>query len=449
MIKSVLIANRGEIALRVVRACRQLGLRAIAVYSEVDRDNTYVELADEAICIGPANAGMSYLDQQALIAAARATGADAIHPGYGFLSENAEFAQRVMDAGFQFIGPAPQAIRSMGDKIQAKQAMIRAGVPCVPGWSQALPESPAELHAIAGQVGYPVIVKAAGGGGGRGMRVVSCEAELAETVAITREEARQAFGNPELYLEKYLTRPRHIEIQVLADQHGDATWIGARDCSVQRRHQKILEEAPPVGIAAKSLADVGARCVQACKDIGYVGAGTFEFLYEDGAFAFIEMNTRIQVEHPVTEVVCGVDLVAAQIRIAQGERLDIAWSHGAGHAIEARINAEDPATGRPAPGTVTAWRVPGGPGVRVDTHVGAGTSVPPYYDSLIAKVIGFGRTRDEALTRLRCALAEMRVDGIATNIPLLLNILDDARFQAGEVDIHFFETRSATEARHA
>lgn len=450
MVNSVLIANRGEIALRVLRACRQLGLKTVAVYSEADQDKGYVSLADQAVCIGPANATRSYLDQRALIAAARATGADAIHPGYGFLSENAEFAQRVIDAGMQFIGPRPEAIRTMGDKIQAKQAMLSAGVPCVPGWSQALPESVAELQAIARQIGYPVIVKAAGGGGGRGMRVVTNEAELADTVALTREEARQAFGNPALYLEKYLVHPRHIEIQVLADRHGNAAWVGARDCSVQRRHQKVLEEAPPPGVSPQTLADLGARCVKACQDIGYLGAGTFEFLYEDGVFAFIEMNTRIQVEHPVTEMTWGVDLVAAQLRIAKGEPLGAIIGDGVGHAIEARINAEDPVTGRPAPGKITAWRVPGGPGVRVDTHIEAGTTVPPYYDSLIAKIIGFGHTRQEALARLRCALAEMRVEGVRTNLPLLMRILDDAPFQEGEVDIHYFETRFGTkDAQHA
>lgn len=450
MVNTVLIANRGEIALRVLRACRQLGLKTVAIYSEADQDKNYVALADQAVCIGPAGAARSYLDQRALIAAARATGADAIHPGYGFLSENAEFAQRVIDAGIQFIGPRPEAIRTMGDKIRAKQAMLAAGVPCVPGWSQELPESIAELQAIARQVGYPVIVKAAGGGGGRGMRVVTDEAEIADTVALTREEARQAFGNPALYLEKYLSRPRHIEIQVLADTHGNATWVGARDCSVQRRHQKVLEEAPPPGVSSQALAELGARCVKACQDIGYLGAGTFEFLYEDGIFAFIEMNTRIQVEHPVTEMTWGIDLVAAQLRIAQGERLETIVGDGAGHAIEARVNAEDPATGRPSPGKITAWRAPGGPGVRVDTHIEAGTTVPPYYDSLIAKVIGFGRTRQEALVRLRCALAEMRVEGVRTNLPLLLRILDDEPFREGEVDIHYFETRfGAKEAQHA
>ncbi len=440
MFQTVLIANRGEIALRVLRACQLLQLKTVAVYSEADRHQSYVSLADDAICIGPASASHSYLDQRALIAAARASGAEAIHPGYGFLSENSQFAQRVAEAGLHFIGPDARAIRTMGDKIQAKQAMIQAGVPCVPGSPQALPVSPLELKAIAAKIGYPVIVKAAGGGGGRGMRVVSTESELVQAVAITREESLKAFDNPDLYLERYLTRPRHIEIQVLADQHGDAIWVGARDCSVQRRHQKIIEEAPPPGIPAALLAEIGSRCVQACKDIGYVGAGTFEFLYEEGTFAFIEMNTRIQVEHPVTEMVHGIDLVVAQIRIAQGERLETVVESAVGHAIEARINSENPVTGLPSSGVVTKWHTPGGLGIRVDTHAEVGTVVPPYYDSLIAKIIGFGRTRDEALARLRCALSEMRVDGISTNLPLLLRILDDALFQSGEVDIHFFET---------
>ena len=441
MLKKVLIANRGEIALRILRACTQLGLETVAVYSEADREQHYLDLATQSICIGPANAGKSYLNQSAIVAAARATGADAIHPGYGFLSENAGFAERVTEAGLHFIGPDARAIRTMGDKIRAKQAMLAAGVPCVPGWSDTLPGDSAELKAIAAQIGYPMIVKAAGGGGGRGMRVIREEGELEQAVAITREEARQAFGNPDLYLEKYLTYPRHIEIQVLADRHGNATWIGARDCSVQRRHQKVVEEAPPVGIADDAIAAVGDRCVRACQEIGYIGAGTFEFLYEDGAFSFIEMNTRIQVEHPVTELVWGMDLVLAQLRIAGGERLVPEHDGGAGHAIECRINAEDPQTGRPSPGTITQWRVPGGPGIRLDTHVGVGTVIPPYYDSLIAKVIGYGQTRGEALRRVRAALAEMRIGGVATNIPLLLRILDDALFQQGAVDIHFFETR--------
>lgn len=441
MFDTVLIANRGEIALRILRACRKMGLRAIAVYSQADRDAAYVTLADDAICIGPASAAASYRDPAAILSAAAATGAGALHPGYGFLSENADFAERVAAAGFVFIGPPAAAIRTMGDKIAAKAAMIAAGVPCVPGSSGKLPDDDVEIARIAEDVGFPVIVKAAGGGGGRGMRVVRGRDELAEAVAVTRQEASQAFGNPDLYLERFLEHPRHVEIQVLCDNHGRALWLGARDCSLQRRHQKVVEEAPAPGISTSAIAAIGERCAQACRQIGYRGAGTFEFLYEDGLFAFIEMNTRLQVEHPVTEMTSGIDIVAEQIRIAQGqpmafEQSDIAV---AGHAIEVRVNAEDPETFVASPGRVDVWSPPGGPGIRVDSHLCAGARVPPYYDSLVAKIVAHGTTRDEALRRLRQALAEVRIEGIATNLPLLRHIADDPVVAAGGFDIHHLE----------
>ncbi len=441
MFDAVLIANRGEIALRILRACRKMGLRAITVYSQADRDAAYVTLADDAICIGPASAAASYRDPAAILSAAAATGAGAIHPGYGFLSENADFAERVAAAGFVFIGPPAAAIRTMGDKIAAKAAMIAADVPCVPGSAGKLPDDDAEIARIAEDVGFPVIVKAAGGGGGRGMRVVRGRDELAEAVAVTRQEASQAFGNPDLYLERFLEHPRHVEIQVLCDNHGRALWLGARDCSLQRRHQKVVEEAPAPGISTSAIAAIGERCAQACRQIGYRGAGTFEFLYEDGLFAFIEMNTRLQVEHPVTEMTSGIDIVAEQIRIAQGlpmafEQSDIAVT---GHAIEVRVNAEDPETFVASPGRVDVWSPPGGPGVRVDTHLYAGARVPPYYDSLVAKIVAHGATRDEALRRLRQALAEARIEGIATNLPLLRRIADDPVVAAGGFDIHHLE----------
>ena len=441
MFDTVLIANRGEIALRIQRACRGLGLRTVAVYSEADRDAVYVRQADQALCIGPAAPGKSYLDQAAILFAAELSGAQAIHPGYGFLSENAGFVARVEEAGLSFIGPSSACIRTMGDKVSAKRAMRAAGVPCVPGPDGSLPDDPAAVQAIAREIGYPVIVKAAGGGGGRGMRVVQEEGGLLDALALTREESRRAFGNPEVYIEKFLLHPRHVEIQVLADSHGNALWLGSRDCSLQRRHQKVLEEAPAPGIAFELIAEVGERCAGACRQIGYCGVGTFEFLYEDGAFFFIEMNTRLQVEHPVTEMTTGIDIVQQQIRVARGERLTLTQAdigcHG--HALECRINAENPETFAPSPGLITGWVLPGGFGVRVDSHASAGYRVPPHYDSMIAKLIVHGATREDALERMRLALAEMRVDGIATNLPLHRRIVQEPGFAAGGVDIHHLE----------
>jgi acetyl-CoA carboxylase biotin carboxylase subunit len=441
MFDSVLIANRGEIALRIQRACRGLGVRTVIVHSEADRDAVYVRQADQALCIGPAAPARSYLDQAAILFAAEVSGAQAIHPGYGFLSENAGFAQRVEQAGLTFIGPSAACIRTMGDKVAAKRAMRAAGVPCVPGPDTALPDEVAAVRAIARDIGYPVIVKAAGGGGGRGMRVVHEEGELADALSLTREEARRAFGNPEVYIEKFLLHPRHVEIQVLADSHGNAVWLGSRDCSLQRRHQKVLEEAPPPGIDAAVIAAVGERCAHACRQMGYCGVGTFEFLYENGAFYFIEMNTRLQVEHPVTEMTADIDIVQQQLRVARGERLAITQADIGcrGHAIECRINAEDPDTFAPSPGLIGEWVLPGGYGVRVDSHAGSGYRVPPYYDSMIAKLIVHGATRDDALLRMRTALDEMKVGGIATNLGLHRQIVRDAGFTAGGVDIHHLE----------
>ncbi|NDZ11668.1 acetyl-CoA carboxylase biotin carboxylase subunit [Variovorax sp. WS11] len=441
MFDTVLIANRGEIALRIQRACRGLGLRTVVVYSEADREASYVAQADQALCIGPAAPGHSYLNQSAILFAAEVSGAQAIHPGYGFLSENASFAERVERAGLTFIGPSAACIRTMGDKVAAKRAMRCAGVPCVPGPDGSLPEDPAEILALAREIGFPVIVKAAGGGGGRGMRVVHDEAALPEAMSLTREEARRAFGNPEVYIEKFLLHPRHVEIQVLADSHGHAIWLGSRDCSLQRRHQKVIEEAPAIGIDEALLAEVGERCAAACRQIGYCGVGTFEFLYEQGAFYFIEMNTRLQVEHPVTEMTTGIDIVQQQLRVARGERLGLTQAdvRCEGHAIECRINAENPDTFAPSPGRISGWQLPGGFGVRVDSHASAGYRVPPYYDSMIAKLIVQGRTREDALDRMRLALAEMRVEGISTNVPLHREILRDAGFAAGGVDIHHLE----------
>jgi acetyl-CoA carboxylase biotin carboxylase subunit len=449
MFDTVLIANRGEIALRVLRACRMLGVRAVAAYSETDRDASYVALADEAICLGPGPAGESYRNRVAVLSAALATGAGAIHPGYGFLSEDAAFAEQVTTAGLAFIGPPASTIRTMGDKIAAKAAMIAAGVPCVPGSPGRLPEDADAVARIADAVGYPVIVKAAGGGGGRGMRIVRAPADLGDAVLVTRQEASQAFGNPDLYLERFLERPRHVEIQVLCDSHGAALWLGARDCSLQRRHQKVVEEAPPPDIDPASVSRIGELCARACRRIGYRGAGTFEFLYEAGLFAFIEMNTRLQVEHPVTEMTTGIDIVVQQIRIAQGLALPFRQTDVAvwGHAIEARVNAEDPDTFVASPGRVNMWTPPGGPGIRVDSHLQAGAGVPPYYDSLVAKVVAHGATRDEALRRLRQALAEMQIAGISTNLPLLRRVVDDPGVVAGGFDIHHLE-RLLSERRH-
>ncbi|WDU64228.1 acetyl-CoA carboxylase biotin carboxylase subunit [Pseudomonas poae] len=441
MFDKVLIANRGEIALRIQRACHGLGIKTVAVFSEADRHAHYVQNADESLCIGPAAPGLSYLNQTALLFAAKVTGAQAIHPGYGFLSENAGFAERIETAGLTFIGPSAACIRTMGDKVAAKRAMREAGVPCVPGPDSTMPTDDASILAIAAEIGYPVIVKAAGGGGGRGMRVVQAEGELLAAIGLTREEARLAFGNPELYIEKFLGHPRHVEIQVLCDAHGHAIWLGCRDCSLQRRHQKVLEEAPAPGIDPALIAKVGERCAEACRQIGYRGVGTFEFLYEDGEFFFIEMNTRLQVEHPVTEMTTGIDIVQQQLRMARGEVLSLRQEDVQlnGHSLECRINAEDPVTFMPTPGLIQRWEVPGGFGVRVDSHVTSGYRVPPYYDSMVAKVITHGATREEAMARMRLALSEMVVQGISTNIPLHRDILDDPAFCAGGVDIHHLE----------
>jgi len=449
MFKKILIANRGEIALRVQRACRELGIKAVMVYSEADRDAKYVKLADEAVCIGPPPSAQSYLNMPAIISAAEVTDAEAIHPGYGFLSENADFAERVEKSGFVFIGPTPGAIRTMGDKVAAKQAMIRAGVPCVPGSEGALPDDAAEVKRIARTIGYPVIVKAAGGGGGRGMRVVHTEAALLHAVQTTKAEAGAAFGNPEVYLEKFLQNPRHIEIQILADNFRNAVYLYERDCSMQRRHQKVIEEAPAPGIARRLIDRIGDRCAAACKKIGYRGAGTFEFLYENGEFYFIEMNTRVQVEHPVTEAVTGIDIVRQQIAIAAGEKLPFTQRQIElrGHAIECRINAEDPYKFTPSPGRISAWHAPGGPGVRVDSHIYTHYLVPPNYDSMIGKLITHGDTREQALARMRSALSETVIEGIKTNIALHREILVDANFEAGGTNIHYLEAWLAQRER--
>ncbi len=441
MFEKILIANRGEIALRVQRACRELGIRTVVVHSEADSEAKYVRLADESVCIGPAASRDSYLNIPAIISAAEVTDAEAIHPGYGFLSENADFAERVEKSGFVFIGPRPDSIRLMGDKVSAKDAMRKAGVPVVPGSDGALPEDPKEVVAIARTVGYPVIIKAAGGGGGRGMRVVHTEAALINAVTMTRSEAQAAFGNGTVYMERFLENPRHIEIQILADEHRNAVYLGERDCSMQRRHQKVIEEAPAPGIVRRLIDKMGARCVEACRKIGYRGAGTFEFLYENGEFFFIEMNTRVQVEHPVTEMITGIDIVQEQIRIAAGERLRFKQREIEirGHAIECRINAEDPYKFTPSAGRITNWHPPGGPGVRVDSHAYNNYFVPPYYDSMIGKVICYGDTREQALRRMRIALSEMIVEGIHTNIPLHRDLMNDARFVAGGTSIHYLE----------
>jgi len=441
MFKKILIANRGEIALRIQRACHELGIKAVMVYSEADRDAKYIKLAEEAVCIGPAASSQSYLHMPAIISAAEVTDAEAIHPGYGFLSENADFAERVEQSGFQFIGPTPESIRLMGDKVSAKQAMIRAGVPCVPGSDGALPEEPALLRRIAKSIGYPVIVKAAGGGGGRGMRVVHTEAALVNAVQMTKAEAQAAFGNPAVYMEKFLQNPRHIEIQVLADKHRNAVYLGERDCSMQRRHQKVIEEAPAPGIPRKLIDKIGERCVAACRKIGYRGAGTFEFLYENGEFYFIEMNTRVQVEHPVTEWITGIDIVRTQIMVAAGAKLPFAQRHirVQGHAVECRINAEDAYKFTPSPGRITMWHPPGGPGVRVDSHAYTNYYVPPHYDSMIGKIIAYGDTREQALARMRTALAETVIEGIHTNVPLHRELMVDASFINGGTNIHYLE----------
>ena len=449
MFGKILIANRGEIALRIQRACRELGIRTVVVHSEADTEAKYVKLADESVCIGPPPAAASYLNIPAIISAAEVTDAEAIHPGYGFLAENADFAEKVERSGFVFVGPRPENIRLMGDKVSAKAAMTKAGVPTVPGSEGALPEDPKEIVRIARKVGYPVIIKAAGGGGGRGMRVVHTEAALLNAVNMTRTEAQAAFANPTVYLERYLEQPRHIEIQVLADAHKNAVHLGERDCSLQRRHQKVLEEAPAPELPTKLRDKIGERCVDACRRIGYRGVGTFEFLYQEGEFYFIEMNTRIQVEHPVTEMVTGLDLVQEQIFVAAGEKLRMRQKDVQlrGHAIECRINAEDPYRFTPSPGRITSYHPPGGPGIRVDSHVYQGYSVPPHYDSMVGKVIAYGATREQALGRMRIALSEMVLEGIQTNIPLHLELLHDSRFVRGGTSIHYLEQKLAEETK--
>ena len=439
--QKVLIANRGEIALRVIRACKELGLKTVAVHSTADRELMHLAMADESVCIGPAPATLSYLNIPAIISAAEVTGADGIHPGYGFLAENADFAEQVENSGFTFIGPSAAVIRLMGDKVSAIAAMKETGVPTVPGSDGPLPEDEAECLKIAQRVGYPVIIKAAGGGGGRGMRVVHEESELIKSIKLTQVEAGAAFGNPMVYLEKFLTNPRHVEVQVLSDGQGNAVHLGDRDCSLQRRHQKIIEEAPAPGIDEKARAEVQARCVQACIELGYRGAGTFEFLYENGEFYFIEMNTRVQVEHPVSEMVTGIDIVKEQILVASGQPLSITQDDVVirGHAIECRINAEDPRTFMPSPGTVTFYHAPGGNGVRVDSHLYSGYKVPPNYDSLVGKLITYGASRDEALARMRNAIDELVVDGIKTNTPLHRELVRDPGFCKGGVNIHYLE----------
>jgi acetyl-CoA carboxylase biotin carboxylase subunit len=443
MFEKVLIANRGEIALRIQRACREMGIKTVAVHSEADAEAKYVRLADESVCIGPAPSAKSYLHVPSIIAAAEVTDAEAIHPGYGFLSENADFAERVENSGFVFIGPRPETIRLMGDKVSAKDAMKASGVPCVPGSEGALGEDQDEWIRQASDIGYPIIIKAAGGGGGRGMRVVHTEAALIQAVQMTQNEAGTTFGNPMVYMEKFLGNPRHIEIQVLSDTHGNAIHLGERDCSTQRRHQKVIEEAPAPGLDTKLRNKIGERCAEACRKIGYRGAGTFEFLYEDGEFFFIEMNTRVQVEHPVTEFITGVDIVQESIRIAAGLPLANTQKeiHFKGHAIECRINAEDPHTFVPSPGRITLYHAPGGPGVRVDSHVYQNYYVPPHYDSMIGKLITYGATREQAIARMRIALSEMIVEGIKTNIPLHQELLVDQVVLEGGFSIHYLEKK--------
>ena len=443
MFEKILIANRGEIALRVQRACRELGIKTVAVHSEADKEAKYVKLADESVCIGPAASNLSYLNIPAVISAAEVTDAQAIHPGYGFLSENADFAERVEQSGFVFIGPRAETIRLMGDKVSAKDAMRKAGVPCVPGSEGALPDDSAEIIRTAKKVGYPVIIKAAGGGGGRGMRVVHTEAALINAVNMTKAEAQAAFGNPMVYMEKFLENPRHIEIQILADQHGNAVFLGDRDCSMQRRHQKIIEEAPSPLLNPRLRDKIGERCAEACRKIKYRGAGTFEFLYENGEFYFIEMNTRLQVEHTVTEMITGLDLVQQQIFVAAGEKLKFRQKdiELRGHAIECRINAEDPFNFVPSPGKISTFHMPGGPGVRIDTHAYAGYTVPSNYDSMIGKLITYGATREQAIARMRIALSEMMIDGIKTNIALHADLMADAAFHAGGTSIHYLEQK--------
>jgi acetyl-CoA carboxylase biotin carboxylase subunit len=441
MFNKVLIANRGEIALRILRACRELGVKTVAVYSTADRDLMHVKLADESVCIGPPSPRESYLNIPAIISAAEITDADAIHPGYGFLAENADFAERVEESGFKFIGPSARNIRLMGDKVSAINTMKAAGVPTVPGSDGALTDDNDLNLALAKQIGYPIIIKASGGGGGRGMRVVHNEANLIESIALTKQEADAAFGNDHVYMEKFLTNPRHIEIQILADEHGHAVHLGERDCSMQRRHQKIIEEAPAPGITEEQRQNIGQRCTKACIEMGYAGAGTFEFLYEDGHFYFIEMNTRVQVEHPVSEMITGIDIVREQINIAAGLPLSVTQADIKikGHAIECRINAEDAKTFLPSPGKIETFHGAGGPGIRLDSHVYSGYTVPPYYDSLIGKLIAYGETRAIAIARMCNALDEVHIEGIKTNIALHRNLMDDPLFKAGGTNIHYLE----------
>lgn len=443
MIDKVVIANRGEIALRILRACRELGIKTVALHSTADNNLMHVKLADESVCIGAPPSAQSYLNIPAIISAAEITDATAIHPGYGFLSENADFAERVEQSGFIFIGPTPETIRIMGDKVSAINTMRKANVPCVPGSNGVLGDDPDTNLRIAQEIGYPVIVKASGGGGGKGMRVVHTEATLLESIALTKAEAGAAFSNENVYMEKFLQNPRHIEIQVLGDGFGNAIHLGERDCSMQRRHQKVLEEAPAPGISEQLRAEIGERCVQACRELKYRGAGTFEFLYENGQFYFIEMNTRIQVEHPVTELITGIDLVKEQIKIAAGEKLTLTQDDIKirGHAIECRINAEDARTFMPSPGTISLFHAPGGPGVRMDSHIYSSYVVPPNYDSLIGKLITHGDSRATAITRMRNALDEIVIEGINTNILLHHDLVRDENFQKGGTSIHYLEEK--------
>ncbi len=443
MLEKILIANRGEIALRILRACREMGIKTVAVHSTADRDLKHVRLADESVCIGPPSSLDSYLNIPAIICAAEVTNASAIHPGYGFLSENAEFAEQVESSGFKFIGPSAKSIRTMGDKVAAIKTMKDAGVPTVPGSDGPLNEDKERNLKIAREIGYPVIIKAAGGGGGRGMRVVNAEGSLLNSIQLTRSEAGAAFGNDTVYMEKFLEKPRHIEIQVLSDKHGNAIHLAERDCSMQRRHQKVVEEAPAPGITPEQRAEIGNRCAEACISMGYEGAGTFEFLYENGEFFFIEMNTRVQVEHPVSELITGVDIIREQISIAAGNPLKFSQQdiRVNGHAIECRINAEDSQTFMPSPGTITMYHPPGGPGVRLDTHIYSGYTVPPYYDSMIGKLITYGNTRESAIARMKVALSEIVIDGIKTNIDLQRDIINDGNFEVGGADIHYLEKK--------
>ncbi len=443
MLEKIVIANRGEIALRILRACREMGIRTVAVHSTADRDLKHVRLADESVCIGPPSSIESYLNIPAIICAAEVTNAAAIHPGYGFLSENAEFAEQVESSGFKFIGPSAKSIRTMGDKVEAIKTMKAAGVPTVPGSDGPLNDDNERNIRIAREIGYPVIIKAAGGGGGRGMRVVNAEGSLLNAIQLTKSEAGAAFNNDVVYMEKFLEKPRHIEIQILADSHGNAIHLAERDCSMQRRHQKVVEEAPAPGITEEQREFIGNRCAEACRAMGYEGAGTFEFLYENGEFYFIEMNTRVQVEHPVTEMITGVDIIREQISIASGNPLKYAQSDikVSGHAIECRLNAEDSKTFMPSPGTITQYHAPGGPGVRLDTHIYNGYIVPPYYDSMIGKLITYGNTRESAIARMNGALSEIVIDGIKTNIQLQHDIITDGNFAAGGADIHYLEKK--------